>query len=138
MDIPELTSRPPRYLEIAFGVVSLIFGITLLLISSFAYYRLWQRGINQNAAVISGMICLIGIMLTSAGFRLMLSRHRADSGLLSPLVLFAGGVFFLGSPFVIYFLQPAPMLGVAFNFVAGVACFSLWWRRVRSPRGLGT
>ncbi len=138
MDISFLTQRPPRHYEIIAGVVSLLAGILLLLVSLFAYYRLSQRGFNQNAALITCIVTLMGVMFTSGGIRLLLSHRRPNGGLLGPLVLFLGGLFFFCSPFYIYLHQPLPMIGLAFNFVAGVTCFVVCWRRVRQNRKLGT
>ena len=138
MDISFLTQRPPRHHEVIGGVVSLLAGIALLLISSFIYYRLAQRGYIQSVVLIASIVTLMGVMLTSAGIRLLSSRSRPDGGLFSPLVLFIGGLFFIFGPFYIFWHHTTPMLGLAPNLVAGVACFVICWRRIRQRYGSGT
>jgi hypothetical protein len=102
----------------------------LLVFSGFIFARTFGRSINTGVVVILAVSTALGVLLTSAGARLITSRHRSDGGLFSPWILRLGGLIFILAPIAsVLTKQYTYLFESVFCFSAGVACFALANRR---------
>ncbi len=129
MDINSYTVREKRWFELCIGIVSLLAGSALVLAFAFSVYRLWQRQLDTPTLVLLAAILFMGLLLLSAGLRLVFSRARSDGGLLSPFVLCIGGCIFLFTPIIALFQYDEPQIGTFAILLPGLACFVLARRR---------
>ena len=130
METDSLYSRPSRAFERAVGLPAALLGIFLLAFSGFIALRAFGRPINAAVVVILAISTALGVLLFSAGARLITSTHRSDGGLFSPWVLRLGDLIFIFAPIVfVLSKQYTHLLESVFCFSAGVACFALANRR---------
>jgi hypothetical protein len=134
LDVSPYTARPPRYLEIGVGIASTLSGLALLAFATLVAVALWKAGKDGALTIVVAVVSLCGLLLVSAGVRLLATRRRADGGLLSPPVLVFGGSVFLVTPVAVYMQRPEPMIGAPIYFVFALVCFGLAWRRLRPAR----
>ena len=130
MDGSRYLAAAPRYLEIVVGAVSTLLGVGLLALSGFVIYGTLGHPPPPVVVVVGCITSAVGLLLTSAGLRLVASKPRYDGGLLSPWVLRLGGfIFFSGPVIMLLTRQWDHILAAMFSLTAGVTCFVLANRR---------
>jgi hypothetical protein len=133
----QFAARASRGFEILLGLVSTLLGAILLLAMAFATYNMLGHHVSLSVIAVLLATTGLGLLLLSAGLRLVTAKHRSDGGLLSPWILRFGGVFFLFAPFALLITQLSWSVvfeaGVLLS--AGIACFALANRRSQLGSG---
>ena len=136
MSLSVLMSRQSRAYESVIGSMALLLGVPLLGLTLLGSWRIIERWPDvmptTSVLVVLGSAAAIGLFLSSAGLRLATDRRRDDGGLLSPIVLVLGGLFFLSAPAILFWLEGSTTVSMSAMWLAGIACFVLARQRVRS------
>lgn len=121
------------------GLVCVLIGTILILASILSLFVLGidETNVGLSFAVFSLGIGLLGLWMFRLGIRLLSADHRQKSeGLLSPVVLLFGGMFFLVASLLSLtesrahaYVQPA-----IFSAVAGISSIVYAWKRHNSTR----
>src|SRR4051812_34386123 len=126
MDTQKLFARQSRGFERFIGLIAGTTGAVLLLFSAVGALRTLGNTMTAGVATLFGISGAFGLLLVSAGVRLIWSRRRSDGGLLSPWVLRLGGIIFLCAPVaMITNRQYFHLVEAGVCVSAGVACFAL-------------
>jgi hypothetical protein len=126
MDTEKLFARQSRGFERFIGLIAGATGAVLLLFSAVGALRSLGNTMTAGLATVLGISGALGLLLVSAGVRLIWSRRRSDGGLFSPWVLRLGGIIFFFAPIaMITNRQYFHLIEAGVCVSAGVACFAL-------------
>ena len=126
MDTEKLFARQSRGFEGFIGLIAGTTGAVLLLFSAVGALRSSGNTMSAGLPTVLGISGALGLLLASAGVRLIWSKRRSDGGLFSPWVLRLGGIIFFCAPIaMITNRQYFHLIEAGVCVSAGVACFAL-------------
>ena len=130
-DVSRYAAPTPRGLELLVGIVAMVLGAPVLLFGVLAGVSVFRGHLVTSQVVLAVAAVGVGLLLLTAGFRLLTHKSRGDGGLLSPWLLRLGGLIFLVGPFAMLANNHALMAFVKAGscVAAGVACFFIARRR---------
>src|SRR5262249_11307647 len=111
MEISRYSAPVSRTATVVLGVALTLIAAVFLISGGIGVYSLFKSPAQTDVKVLFGVLVTLGFAFCVVGIRLLTGKRRRDGGLFSPWVLRFAGVFFIGTP-VILFLARHSFLSV--------------------------
>ena len=125
-----------RKVSIVFGVLLTMIGSPFLVLGVLGSFKLVRDGVGNDTLFFVMLSGVVGLFCAWTGTRMIAGRKRKDGGLLSPLALRIGGLYFLLAPIALFLTADESdswplvlILELGFYLVVASTCFAIATRR---------